>query len=57
MRNEHYKVMSLRLSDEVIKELKLRRSQFKSWNLMFEQLLLFPAKSKQKIESNKELER
>lgn len=34
-----YKVLSMRLSDEVIKELKNRRQNFKSWNLLFKELL------------------
>lgn len=39
MRNLKYRVMSLRLSDEVIEELNNRRKNFKSWNLLLKQLL------------------
>jgi hypothetical protein len=39
MRNKHYKVWTVRLNEEVIKELKLRRRKFKSWNLLFKVLL------------------
>ncbi len=41
MRDINYKVMSVRLSDEVIKELQNRRQKFKSWNLMYRNLLGF----------------
>ena len=38
-RDIQYKVLSIRLSDEVIEELKKRRKNFKSWNLFFKELL------------------
>lgn len=39
MRDEHYKIFSARLSDEVTVELQKRRQNYKSWNLLFRQLL------------------
>jgi len=39
MKNTNYKVNSFRLEEEVIKELKNRQKNFKSWNLMFRDLL------------------
>lgn len=38
-KNIKYKVLSIRLSDDIIKELKQRRKQFKSWNLFIKSLL------------------
>ncbi len=38
-RDLKYAVFSLRLSDEVIEELKKRRQNYKSWNLLFKDLL------------------
>lgn len=35
-----YEVFSMRLSEEVIEELKKRRQEFKSWNLLLKQLLI-----------------
>lgn len=45
-----YKVFSVRLSDEVIEELKKRRKTLRSWNLLFKELLEMktPFKLKQK---------
>jgi len=39
MRDLKYNIWSVRLSEEVIKELKIRRQNFKSWNLLFKYLL------------------
>lgn len=38
-KNLKYKVLSLRLSDEVIGELKKRRQNAKSWNLLLKAML------------------
>ncbi len=38
-RDIKYDVFSIRLSDEIIQELKKRRQNYKSWNLLFKDLL------------------
>lgn len=45
-----YKVFAARLSDEVTEELRNRRNEYKSWNLLFKELLGLktPFKLKQK---------
>lgn len=48
MRDEHYKIFSARLSDEVIQELQNRRKIHKSWNLLFRSLLGFKKEFKWK---------
>jgi hypothetical protein len=50
MLDKHYGVFSARLEDKIIDELKNRRQTFKSWNLLFRNLLNLktPFKLKQK---------
>lgn len=37
--NIKYSVFSVRLSDEIQEDLNKRRKEYKSWNLLFKQLL------------------
>lgn len=39
MRDLKYKLRSFRLSDEVLEDLDKRRRNYKSWNLLFKELL------------------
>jgi len=39
MRDKHYQVFSARLENKIVEELKNRRQNFKSWNLLFKQLV------------------
>jgi len=39
MLDKHYGVFSVRLDEKIIEELKNRRQNFKSWNLLFRKLL------------------
>lgn len=43
-RDIKYKVFSARLSDEIKQELENRRKDFKSWNLLFRELLKMEVK-------------
>lgn len=38
-RDLKYDVFSVRLSEDIVNELKKRRQNFKSWNLLFKELL------------------
>ena len=48
MRDLKYKAMSFRLSEEVEQELTKRREKFKSWNLLFKELLAIKTQFKLK---------
>lgn len=39
MRDKHYEIFCARLDEKNLQELKRRRENFKSWNLLFKDLL------------------
>jgi len=49
MKNKEYKVISFRLDPEVTEELEKNREKFRSWNLLFRDLLFENKQSKLKL--------